>query len=207
MLTELEADAGEAARALAGLLRDRFTCRAYLPDAVPRALITKIAGIAQFTPSWCNTQPWKLYITEGETTRRFATELYAHAASGARPETDFPFPARYDGVYDTRRRECAAQLYGSLGIAMGDRASSLRQTLENFRLFDAPHVAIVTTAPELGAYGAVDCGLYVSNFLLAARAFGIATTPQAALASYAPLVRAQLGIPEDRWIVCGISFG
>ena len=56
------------------------------------------------------------------------------------------------------------------------------QALENFRLFGAPHVLIVTSERDLGVYGAVDCGLYGGSLLLAAQSLGIATIAQAALA-------------------------
>jgi len=45
---------------------------------------------------------------------------------------------------------------------MGDREASKRQTLENFRMFGAPHVAIITTERKLGTYGVLDCGLQIS---------------------------------------------
>src|SRR3546814_13607617 len=63
-----------------------------------------------------------------------------------------------------RRRECGLQLYDAVGVAHGDRAASGAQAARNFVLFDAPHVAIVTSRRELGAYGAVDCGAYVGTF-------------------------------------------
>ena len=56
-------------------------------------------------------------------------------------------------------------------------------------------------------YGAVDCGGFVSTFLLAAQSLGVATVAQAALARYSPFVRRHFEIPDDRLIVCGISFG
>jgi len=56
-------------------------------------------------------------------------------------------------------------------------------------------------------YGAVDCGAYVANFLLAAEALGVATVPQASLAFYSDVVRLHFGLESDRKIVCGISFG
>jgi Nitroreductase len=59
----------------------------------------------------------------------------------------------------------------------------------------------------LGIYGAIDCGCYVSNFLLAAHASGVATIPQAALSTYAKIVRRELSLGEDRRMVCAISFG
>ena len=68
-------------------------------------------------------------------------------------------------------------------------------------------MAIVTTDAALGTYGAVDCGAYVTTFMLAAKALGVACIAQAALASHSPFVRAHFGIPNDRLILCGISFG
>jgi nitroreductase len=110
-------------------------------------------------------------------------------------------------MYLERRRECGWSLYRSVGISQGDREGSARQALENFRLFGAPHVAIVTTDEALGVYGAVDCGAYVSNFMLAARSLGVACVTQASLASWPDRIRSELSIPDDRRIVCGISFG
>jgi nitroreductase len=47
----------------------------------------------------------------------------------------------------------------------------------------------------------------VSNFLLAARSLGVASIPQAALASHSAYIREYFGIGSDRVVVCGISFG
>ena len=87
---------------------------------------------------------------------------------------DFPFPREYLGVYLERRRESGFQLYNSLGIARGDKAAYAKQALENYNFFGAPHVAIIHTDEALGVYGAIDCGAYVSNFMLAAQALGSA---------------------------------
>src|SRR3546814_5855068 len=91
---------------------------------------------------------------------------------------DLPFPEDYPDEYRMRRRECGLQLYDAVGVAHGDRAASGAQAARNFVLFDAPHVAIVTSRRELGVYGAVDCGAYVGTFLLAAQAHGVAALPQ-----------------------------
>jgi nitroreductase len=79
--------------------------------------------------------------------------------------------------------------------------------LENFRLFGAPHAMIITTESDLGVYGAIDCGAYVANVMLAAQSLGIATIAQAALAGVAPFVRDHFAIPPNRKVVCGIAFG
>ena len=145
-------------------------------------------------------------IVSGDATRAFGEALYKNASEG-KFSADFPFPREYRGVYLDRRRESGFQLYNALGIQRGDKAAYNKQMLENFRFFGAPHVAIITSDDALGVYGAVDCGGYVSSFLLAAQAAGLATIPQAALAGQSNVVREHLGLPADRRVVCGISFG
>jgi nitroreductase len=189
------------------VIRSRFSARKFLQREVPAQTLQRILELAQHTASWCNCQPWQLMITRGAATERFRQAIYAHAGSGARPNPDFAFPAAYEGVYRERRKVCGVQLYQALGIGKDDRQSAAQQALENFRLFGAPHVAIVTTEENLGVYGAIDCGLYVGNFLLAARSEGVDTIAQAALASYPDFVRSFFSLPANRKVVCGISFG
>jgi nitroreductase len=189
------------------LLSERFSCRAFRPEPVPLPTILRILAAAQKTASWCNSQPWRLEIASGAATKKFRDAIYAVAGSGKPYTGDFPFPREYRGVYLERRRESGFQLYNSLGIPRGDKAGYARQALENFNFFGAPHVAIVHTDEALGVYGAIDCGGYVTSFMLAAQALGVATVPQAALAFHAELVRAHFGLGDDRRMVCGISFG
>jgi nitroreductase len=189
------------------LLGERFSCRAFKPDPVPRPIIDRVLKAAQRTASWCNSQPWQVVIASGEAKERFRKEIHAAASSGAAEDGDFPFPREYRGVYLDRRRESGFQLYDTLGITRGDRGAYAKQMLENYNFFGAPHVAIIHTDEALGVYGAIDCGAYVGNFLLAAQALGLATIPQAALARYSGLIRQHFKLGDDRRVVCGISFG
>jgi len=189
------------------VMGERFSCRAFLPQDVARPTLERILTAAQTTASWCNSQPWRLEITSGGATTRFRDVMYAAASSGRPNSGDFPFPREYRGVYLERRRESGFQLYNALGIPRGDKTGYARQALQNFNFFGAPHVAIVHTDEALGVYGAIDCGGYVTNFMLAAQALGVATVPQAALAFHSQVVREHFGLADDRRVVCGISFG
>jgi len=203
----MDLNASTPADVLAMLLQERYSCRGFLPDPIDRDVISSIVSDASYTPSWCNTQPWHLIVTDREETERFRKVLSEHVGVRFEDAPDLPFPTSYVGEYLARRRECGWQLYESVGIAKGDRAASWRQMLKNFSLFGAPHVAIVTTDRNLGIYGAVDCGLFVQSFLLAAQSRGIGAVPQAAMASQAPFIRNYFQIPDDRLILLGISFG
>ena len=148
-----------------------------------------------------------MLIASGEAKERFRKLIYAEAASGAGDDHDFTPPREYLGVYLERRRESGFQLYNTLGIARGDKAAYAKQALENYNFFGAPHVAIIHTDEPLGIYGAIDCGAYVGNFMLAAQALGLGTIPQAALARHSGLIRRHFNLGDDRRVVCGISFG
>lgn len=184
----------------------RFSCRGYLAIEVPPETIEAILSIAQRTPSWCNSQPWQTIVTAPAATDRLRTALQV-APMLADDQWEIAPPKEYVGVYRDRRRTCGLQLYESVGVTPGDRAASTRQAEENFRLFGAPHVAVITTEPRLGTYGVLDCGAYVNNFMLAAAGLGVAAIAQASLASKAQILRQALPIPADRLVVCGISFG
>ena len=190
--------------ALERLLAERWSCRGYTDEQVPRDVIERLLTIAQRTPSWCNTQPWQLVITSGEETVRLKEALLE---SFDWTGSDFDFPAAYEGVYQDRRRESGWQLYEAVGVAKGDREASALQMLRNFEFFGAPHVAILTTDAQLGVYGAIDCGLYVDSFLLAAQALGLGACAQAALAAGSPFLHEYFDLPETRKVVCGIAFG
>jgi len=189
------------------LLNERYSVRAFLPKPVPRETVEQVLKVAQRTASWCNSQPWQVVIASGEAKERFRKLIYTEAASGASENSDFPTPREYLGVYLERRRESGFQLYNTLGIARGDKMAYAKQALENYNFFGAPHVAVIHTHEALGVYGAVDCGAYVSNFMLAAQALGLGTIPQAALARHSGLIRRHFNLGDDRRVVCGISFG
>lgn len=194
------------AETLTQILKARYSCRAFKPDPITKDLITQVVATARHAPSWNNTQPWHLIITQKTETDRLRDALYAHAQT-ASPDPDLDWPSDYPGVLGERRRTCGWALYGALGIQKGDRTASAKQMLENFRFFGAPHVAILTSPRVLGSYGALDAGGFLTAFCLAAQSLGIATIAQAAIAAHGSFIRNWFNIPKDRLILCGVAFG
>lgn len=194
---------GHDAEVLDGLLTSRFSCRGFTGEPVPEEDIRAILASAGRTPSWCNVQPWQVDVVSGESLGRLRHDLAADTTLGS----DYPFPPGYSGIHAERRREVGWQLYEAVGVEKGDRDASTREMLRNFEFFGAPHVAIISAPEPLGTYAAIDCGLFVQSFLLAAQARGVSTVAQAAVAQKSDFLRGWLNLPADRLIVCGISFG
>lgn len=194
------------AGALSRILDARHSCRAFRGDALPEALVEEIVAEAGKVPSWCNAQPWQVMVTSAAGTDRLRAALAAEIQhAGDAP--DLPFPDRYDGVYKQRRSDCGRALYDAVGVARGDRDAARAQMAMNFRFFGAPHVALVTSEAALGPYGVLDCGAFVTGVTLAAAARGVASIPQAAIASYAPLMHRFFNLPETRTVLCSIALG
>lgn len=190
------------------LMRARYSCRAFRPDPVPDEMIGRIIDTARWTASWSNIQPWdELIVTRPETTARLGALLLAEAEAHPEIASDIPYPPEFPPAYMARRREIGLGLYAALGIKREDRAARHAHHLNNFRLFGTPHVALLSVPRVLGPYGVLDIGAFVSSFLLAAQANGVATLAQAALAQHSRAVRDFFDLPEDRDFVCGISFG
>jgi nitroreductase len=188
------------------IAKRRYSCRSFRTAEVPAATIAQLLSIAGRTPSWCNVQPWEVVLTSGAATERLSEALIKEARTGG-DGFDIDAPNHYHGVHRERRRASGFALYESLSIARDDYPARERQGMENLRFFGAPHTAVVSADAELGSYALVDCGGYISTFLLAATSLGIASIAQAAVARYSARIHEHLGIPESRRIIATISFG
>jgi len=194
------------AHSLEDLLHRRYSCRAFLETPVPLETIRRILTIAQRTPTWCNTQSWRVWLTGPVATRELASALQERARSGRWAGYDLEEPL-YEGVSLDRRREAGYGLYSALGIDREDREARRLQALENYRFFNAPNYMVVTAERALGSYGILDCGAYVGNVLLAAEAVGVASIAQGAVARHSDYLRSHFGIGAERVIVCGVALG
>ncbi|MBK7155559.1 MAG: nitroreductase family protein [Sandaracinaceae bacterium] len=87
------------------------------------------------------------------------------------------------------------------------QAGRLDAHARNFALFDAPHVAIVCMDRSFGIGVALDVGMWVQTFMLALTSRGVSSCPQAALRAYSGLLQAELEIPDNELVLCGVSFG
>ena len=106
-----------------------------------------------------------------------------------------------------RRRAVGFALYGHLGIGKRDVDQMRAQHDRNFVFFDAPVGMIFTIDRRLNQGSWVDYGMFLQNIMVAARARGLHTCPQAAFAPYHQQIRPVLEIPDEEIVVCGMALG
>jgi nitroreductase len=190
-------------------ITSRRSVRAFLPDPVDESTIRAILEIAARAPSGTNMQPWKVYVTSGETKRRIAEAILN---SGIRAEKAVwdeykYYPDQFFEPYLSRRRKVGFDLYGVLGIGRRDVERMREQHDRNFVFFDAPVGMIFTIDRRLNKGSWIDYGMFLENIMIAARARGLHTCPQAAFAPYHRQIRPVLGIPDEEAVVCGMALG
>lgn len=186
----------------------RRSMRGFLPDPVPRETIEAILAAAARAPSGSNIQPWFVRVTTGAEKDALTAAVHAARDAGGKVEREYHYyPRIWREPYHARRRATGWGLYGLLGIGKADREAMHRQHGRNYDFFGAPVGLFFSMDRDMEQGSWLDCGMFLQNVMLAARGFGLHSCPQAAWCDFHPIVRAQLGIPDDRILVCGMALG
>lgn len=196
-------------------IRTRMSVRAFTTQSVEPALIREILELAARAPSGTNTQPWHVYVLQGASRDTLVQKVCAaHDALRADPslaaeyrEAYDYYPERWVSPYIDRRRENGWGLYGLLGIGKGDKDQMHAQHQRNFRFFDAPVGLMFTVDRVMGRGSLLDYGMFLQNLMLAARARGLHTCPQAAWNGFAKIILPHIGAGPDEMLVCGMALG
>ena len=190
------------------LMKGRYSCRAYQPELPTRKKVLEAVEAASFAASSKNTQPWKLHIGIGESCDKVRASLTEAFDTGVPAGADYKYaPDSLPQELMDRARTCGFALFQHKGIGRDDKAARKAHDRENFKLFGAPAVAVLSlpAAAEKGNF--LDAGQFLGYFMLALREAGYESVPMFSVANYPQALRAPLGIPDDRIVVCAVAFG
>lgn len=205
----MTADLSRAAADVFEAARTRRSVRAYTRQRVAPATLREILEAARFSPSGSNIQPWRVFVMTGGTLARVGAAIkraFFEDEPGHRRDYNY-YTDPIVEPYLARRRACGWGLYGTLGIRRGDHEKSKAYRASNYDFFGAPAGLIFTIDRKLEKGSWLDYGMFLQTIMLAARARGLHTCPEAAIASYPDVVRRELGIPEDWIVICGMALG
>ena len=196
-------------------ITSRQSIRAFLNQPVDIQIIKDILKVSSRAPSGTNTQPWKVYVVTGqkraELIKRVCDaqiELYERPELAEKYTETFPYyPETWISPYIDRRRENGWGLYGLLGIQKGEKEKMAAQHLRNYQLFDAPVGLFFTVDQAMGIGSKMDISMMIQNIMIAAKARGLDTCPQAAWNHFHSIVLDVLGAPENEELICGMALG
>ena len=192
-------------------ITSRRSLRAFLPTPVPRATIEDILGVAARAPSGTNTQPWKVAVLTGAAKAALSAKVraaYDDPEERARHTEEYTYyPTEWRSPFVERRRKIGWDLYGLLGIGKTDKARMHEQHARNYAFFDAP-VGLIFSIDRVMQQGSwIDYGMFLQNIMVAARARGLDTCPQAAWTPFHRIIEEALALPSNEMVVCGMALG
>jgi nitroreductase len=201
----------ETMAAVDAAITSRHSVRAFLPTPVPRETIEALLAVAARAPSGTNTQPWQVHVLTGAARLALSSEIraaYDDPVERAKHTEEYAYyPTEWVSPYIDRRRKVGWDLYALLGIGKADKARMHAQHGRNYEFFGAPVGLIFTIDRVLQQGSWLDYGMFLQSFMVAARARGLDTCPQAAFTQYHRIIERHLAFNEAQMVVCGMSLG
>jgi nitroreductase len=193
------------------VMRSRRSLRAFLPTPIATEDIEAILDVAARAPSGTNTQPWKVIVLRGASLQGLTKAILAahndpNVAKDHTEEYKY-YPVEWRSPYIERRRKVGWDLYALLNLTRENKTGMHAQHGRNYQFFDAP-VGLIFTIDKVMEQGSwLDYGMFLQNIMLAARARGLDTCPQAAFTQYHRIIQDHLQLPSEQMVVCGMSLG
>ena len=125
---------------------------------------------------------------------------------GEAPEYNI-YPPKLTEPYRTRRFRVGEMMYETLGIPREDKMARLKSFSRNWEFFGAPVGLIFTMDRQMQEGQWADLGMFMQSIMLLAREHGLHTCPQEAWATFHPVLRDYLKIPDNEMIFCGMALG
>lgn len=175
-----------------------------LNKVVTDETIEKIVKSAQRTPSWTNSQPWKVYVATGDTLTKIKAEHLKRTQSGMGGASELAVSHRRDwgNSLTVNTNHWSSAISNHLGAKQLAEFSNLQMNL-----FNAPALVYITIEREVSPWMVYDVGAFSQSFLLAAANEQIDTIPAYEIVKYPDDIRKKMAIPDNEMIIAGIAMG
>lgn len=184
------------------LTREHAT-RKFTDQRVSEKTVRKVIEEAQRTPSLLNSQPWRIYVAEGEVAKAIRKEHEEKTLANEEPHEEFDSLLNVE--WDTFPSKNMATMSETLDYFLRGEADDFDQA--QLKLFNAPVIVFLTIPKQSPAWSIFDLGGFSQTLMLAANNRGLSTMPAHAFVKYPEVIRKYLDIPEDETIGIGIGLG
>lgn len=184
------------------LAREHAT-RKFTDQRVSEKTVRKVIEEAQRTPSLLNSQPWRIYVAEGEVAKAIRKEHEEKTLVNEEPHEEFDSLLKVE--WDTFPSKNMATMSETLDYFLRGETDDFDQA--QLKLFNAPVIVFLTIPKQSPAWSIFDLGGFSQTLMLAANNRGLSTMPAHAFVKYPEVIRKYLNIPEDETIGIGIGLG
>lgn len=188
------------------VLKSRHAVRDFTDQPVAKETIQEIVRLAQQTPSWVNSEPWRVYAATGQSLAQIRQGCLDLAAQKVATNPDLKTMSRDD--WDPRPQKLMEDWGHDLvhSFTDFDEAHTV-MTGASDALNNAPAILFVTIPKQTPDWAILDAGAFMQSLLLAATAKGLGSIPTYNSVRYPQVVRQVLGIPETERLLVGVELG
>ena len=187
------------------VVQNRRSDRSFIKDrAIAIADLQDIVEEAGRTPSWANSQPWKVYIATGQTLAQIKEDHLQRAMRSEPGRADFETMHRMDWSLQAQQNmgRWNVTISRYLGREHGQDFPRLQA-----HLFNASAIAYLAIPEPAPAWAIMDMGAFAQTLMLSATAHGVGSIPAYELVKYPKPVRKVMGIPDSELLALGIAMG
>jgi len=186
-------------------VKSRKSIREFLNKPISNSRISELLKKASRSPSGGNLQPWRVYVINNESMKRFL-EFQKRWTEAEVPAYSI-YPQNLAEPYRTYRYELGEQMYSLLNIPRDDKEARINQVLKNYDFFGAPAGLFCFIDKAMGPPQWSDLGMFLQTFMLLATESGIDTCAQEAWSLKQDSVKEFLKIEDDSILFCGMAIG
>jgi nitroreductase len=187
----------------------RRSIRDFESEPLPPETIRQLVAAAGRAPSSKNTQPWRLYLIQGDALAALCRDTLAAFDARQPPQPGYRYsPDPLPDAWLARARACGIGIFQHKNIGRDDAGKRRAHDRENFHFFGAPHVFFLGTQASAYAYGTfLDCGFVLNNLMIGLASLGYGSCPQYSAVVYPDLLHRHLPGTDDTLFIAGLPFG
>ena len=187
-----------------GLMKDRHSARDFQKKEIPEETLKEIVRIALDSPSWCNSQPWNIYVVSGKPLEEIRKVWIAKNDEKIKGYADL------QPVHRTEFSErCQKNMEEEFKLIKESTKDPELQAFwrKNIECFNAPTIVYLTLHKGHSKWSCYDLGGFGMALMLAAKDLGVDSVVAYELAKYPDVIRKFVKIPENEDIAVGIALG
>ena len=183
------------------LMKERHSCRKFQSKKIPEEVLKDIISISLMSPSWCNSQPWTIYVATGNTLEEIRKEWISKNKEKVKGYADINPGHRTD--FSERSQATMAKFF-----KIGDNLTNKNELEEsNADFFNAQAMVYLTLNKGHQPYSVLDLGGIEMAIMLAAKDHGVDSIPAYTTIMYPDVLRKYMKISDKEDIVIGVALG
>lgn len=187
------------------VITSRRSIRFFKDDSLKPELLLEILKLANYAPSWSDSQPWNVYLATGQTLAQIKSD-HQQATQEKRTTSPKLAPMRrrfWEEFARVNMHNNSEKMRSFVGGA--ENLTEFNQAQTN--LFNAPAICYLTIPKQAPEWSLFDLGLFSQNLTLAAKSRGIDSIIAYELIKYSAELKNILSIPDEEELIIGITLG